>query len=126
MGQLVQKGQGQTEGLKPRIVNKWALLNGHRCCDRLASIFTGIPIVQKHIYLDRKTQHRELVRRGRKTKKPYFAKRAVVRQALEDINTREQKALQGVYDVIVIDPPWPVAVQHRELYENRVALDYPT
>src|SRR5262245_1029499 len=62
----------------------------------------------------------------RKSKKPYNAKRRAVRQALDAVATLEQKALQGVYDVLVIDPPWPVAVQRRKLYPNRVALDYPT
>jgi hypothetical protein len=33
---------------------------------------------------------------------------------LEAVATQEVKALAGVYDVIVIDPPWPVAVNARE------------
>jgi N6-adenosine-specific RNA methylase IME4 len=37
------------------------------------------------------------------------AKREEVIAALEDTAAQEAKAIQGVYDVIVIDPPWPYA-----------------
>jgi N6-adenosine-specific RNA methylase IME4 len=66
------------------------------------------------------------VRKYRKARKPYYLKRAQARQALDAVATREQKALAGVYDVIVVDPPWPVSFQGRKLYPNQVAMPYPT
>jgi N6-adenosine-specific RNA methylase IME4 len=39
------------------------------------------------------------------------SKRAELTARLEDIRAREAKAVAGVYDVIVIDPPWPSAEQ---------------
>jgi len=57
---------------------------------------------------------------------PYYAKRAEVRQALEDSAIVEHKVLEGVYDVVVIDPPWPVAFQAREARPNQIALAYQT
>ena len=45
---------------------------------------------------------------------------------LDDIATREAKALAGVYDVVVIDPPWPMEKIERDVRPNQVAFDYPT
>ena len=53
-------------------------------------------------------------------------KRAEVVASLESVEAREQKALEGVYDVIVIDPPWPMQKIDRDERENQVAFDYPT
>ena len=53
-------------------------------------------------------------------------KRAEVVASLESVDAREQKALKGVYDVIVIDPPWPMQKIDRDERENQVAFDYPT
>jgi len=58
------------------------------------------------------------------------AKRELRREALvtklEDIGTRKVKAAQGVYDVIVIDPPWPMEKIERDVRPNQSELDYPT
>ena len=54
------------------------------------------------------------------------AKRSEVRAALEDIEVQETKAVQGVYDVIVIDPPWPIKKIERYVAPDQVELDYPT
>jgi|RhiMetdeSRZDD1v2_1073273.scaffolds.fasta_scaffold28933_11 N6-adenosine-specific RNA methylase IME4 len=82
------------------------------------------------LYADERTQWRERKRRQRKAKKraaqPYYAKRAEMRQQLEALATHTLKAAQGVYDVVVIDPPWPVAFQAREARPQQVALAYPT
>jgi N6-adenosine-specific RNA methylase IME4 len=53
-------------------------------------------------------------------------KRAAVVAALEDVATREAKQLAGEYDVIVIDPPWPMEKIEREVRPNQVQFDYPT
>jgi len=53
-------------------------------------------------------------------------KRAEVVAKLEDIEVREAKAAEGVYDVIVIDPPWPMQKIERDVAPNQVELDYPT
>ena len=52
-------------------------------------------------------------------------KRAEVVASLESVEAREQKALEGVYDVIVIDPPWPMQKIERDVAPNQVAFDYP-
>jgi len=54
------------------------------------------------------------------------AKRVEVRERLEDVSAREAKATSGVYDVIVIDPPWPMEKIERDVRPNQVAFDYPT
>jgi len=45
---------------------------------------------------------------------------------LEAIEAKEAKAIAGVYDVIVIDPPWPMAKIERDVRPNQAAFDYPT
>jgi N6-adenosine-specific RNA methylase IME4 len=53
-------------------------------------------------------------------------KRAAVVAALEDVATREAKQLAGEYDVIVIDPPWPMEKIERDVRPNQSEFDYPT
>ena len=47
---------------------------------------------------------------------------------LESIASQEAKAIDGVYDVIVIDPPWPMKKVERQDRPMQVGngLDYPT
>jgi len=45
---------------------------------------------------------------------------------LESIATKEAKAIEGIYDVIVIDPPWDMEKIERDVAPNQVAFDYPT
>jgi N6-adenosine-specific RNA methylase IME4 len=54
------------------------------------------------------------------------AKREKVVERLSSIETIEAKAIDGVFDVIVIDPPWPIKKIERDCRPNQVALDYPT
>lgn len=45
---------------------------------------------------------------------------------LEDISALETKVINGVYDVIVIDPPWSMEKIERDVRQNQVAFEYPT
>lgn len=45
---------------------------------------------------------------------------------LEAVEVQEAKAIQGVYDVITIDPPWPMEKIERDVAPNQVAFEYPT
>lgn len=53
-------------------------------------------------------------------------KREEVIASLDSVEAREQKALAGTYDVIVIDPPWPMVKIERDVAPNQVAFEYPT
>ncbi|MFZ3118223.1 MAG: MT-A70 family methyltransferase [Variovorax sp.] len=53
-------------------------------------------------------------------------KRAEIVERLEDISAREVKAASGLYDVVVIDPPWPMQKIEREVRPNQSEFDYPT
>jgi len=53
-------------------------------------------------------------------------KRKTIIDHLEDIELKEAKAIEGVYDVIVIDPPWPMKKIERDVTPNQVEFDYPT
>jgi N6-adenosine-specific RNA methylase IME4 len=53
-------------------------------------------------------------------------KREEVVAKLEDVAAVEAKELAGVYDVIVIDPPWPMEKIERDERQNQVAFEYPT
>ena len=45
---------------------------------------------------------------------------------LEAIEVKEAKVIEGVYDVIVIDPPWPMEKIERDCRPNQSKFDYPT
>jgi len=51
-------------------------------------------------------------------------KRTEVVAKLEDEKTKEAKAIQGVYDVIVIDPPWEMEKIERDVAPEQVEFDY--
>ena len=53
-------------------------------------------------------------------------RREEIANKLNDISTKQAKALQGVYDVVVIDPPWPMTKIARDVRPNQVDFDYPT
>lgn len=52
-------------------------------------------------------------------------KRTEVVAKLESVEVKEAKALQGVFDVIVIDPPWPMQKIDRDVAPNQTGFDYP-
>ncbi len=43
----------------------------------------------------------------------------------EEIAARDPHAFDGTYDVVVIDPPWPMQKIEREVRPNQVGFDYP-
>jgi N6-adenosine-specific RNA methylase IME4 len=45
---------------------------------------------------------------------------------LENTKAKEAKAVDGVFDVIVIDPPWPMKKIERDVRPNQSEFDYPT
>jgi N6-adenosine-specific RNA methylase IME4 len=53
-------------------------------------------------------------------------KRAEVVASLESVEARQAKELSGHYDVIVIDPPWPMEKIERDVRPNQTEFDYPT
>lgn len=53
-------------------------------------------------------------------------KREAIVAKLEDIGAKEAKAASGVYDVIVLDPPWQMEKIERDVAPNQSAFDYPT
>lgn len=53
-------------------------------------------------------------------------KRAEVVAKLEDVEARKAKELAGEYDVIVIDPPWPMEKIERDVRPNQSEFEYPT
>ena len=53
-------------------------------------------------------------------------KRKKIKEKLNDIETVEAKAVEGVFDVIVIDPPWPMKKIELEVLPNQVEFEYPT
>jgi N6-adenosine-specific RNA methylase IME4 len=53
-------------------------------------------------------------------------KRAEVITRLESVEQQEVKATEGVYDVVVIDPPWDTKKIERDVAPNQVEFEYPT
>lgn len=53
-------------------------------------------------------------------------KREAIVAKLEDIKTVAVKELAGIYDVLVIDPPWPMQKIERDERPNQSGFDYPT
>lgn len=53
-------------------------------------------------------------------------KKKEVKAKLESISEQKIKEISGVYDVIVVDPPWPMEKIDRDVRPNQVDFDYPT
>jgi ParB/RepB/Spo0J family partition protein len=49
-----------------------------------------------------------------------------VKANLESISAKEAKAVEGVYDVIVLDPPWIMEKIERDVAPEQTNFDYPT
>jgi len=55
-----------------------------------------------------------------------LARRQEAVDKLDEIATLPTESLNGIYDVIVIDPPWPMKKIEREVAPAQVEFDYPT
>jgi len=66
---------------------------------------------------------REILARAKVIQRERKAARKV---QLDNISTQEAEVIEGVYDVIVIDPPWPMKKIDRYERPNQVGFDYPT
>lgn len=53
-------------------------------------------------------------------------RRHETKQRLDSVATKEAKAIEGVYDVLVIDPPWEMKKIEREERPNQAEFEYPT
>jgi len=53
-------------------------------------------------------------------------KRKDIVKRLNSIEVKEAKVIEGVYDVIIIDPPWPMKKIERDVRPNQSEMDYPT
>jgi N6-adenosine-specific RNA methylase IME4 len=53
-------------------------------------------------------------------------RRAAVAQRLQEIASLPVGATDGLYDVVVIDPPWPMQKIERDVAPEQVGFDYPT
>ena len=79
-----------------------------------------LPQEQRKVVLER-------VEAGEKpTKAIQDVKREEIKQHLESVEVQAVKAVEGVYDVIVIDPPWPIEKIERDERPMQTNLDYPT
>ncbi len=53
-------------------------------------------------------------------------RRAEIVEKLESVAAIEAKATSGLFDVIVLDPPWPMQKIERDVRPNQSEFDYPT
>jgi N6-adenosine-specific RNA methylase IME4 len=54
-------------------------------------------------------------------------KRQERREKLDSLEVQTIKEAKGIYDVIIIDPPWPIQKYiERDCRPNQIGLDYPT
>jgi N6-adenosine-specific RNA methylase IME4 len=83
---------------------------------------------QVHTVATRAPEVLEEVRQGRTTLADAVRgiKRAELVERLTAVEAVEAKAAQGVYDVLVIDPPWPMQKIERDVREQQAGFDYPT
>ena len=51
-------------------------------------------------------------------------KREEIIRTLDSVETKNIKTVKGVFDVVVIDPPWPITKIKRDCRPNQVELDY--
>jgi len=90
-----------------------------------ASISDATPEQQREIIA--KDDEKAILEEARKiqSKKREKARQKVIAN-LEDIATKQVKEAEGVYDVIVIDPPWDMKKIERDVAPEQVEFDYPT
>ena len=103
------KRPGQTAKANAAKVNSGAVSRG----DKLAKTRPDLAAAVRMGEMRPAEAHREM-------------KRVEVVDRLESVGAMEAKAVSGLYDVIVIDPPWPMKKIERDVAPNQVAFEYPT
>lgn len=68
----------------------------------------------------------EMDRTGNVEKAFRAQKKAAQIAVIEEIAKKSPQTIDGRFDVIVVDPPWPMEKIERDCRENQVAFDYPT
>ena len=82
-----------------------------------AQAFTALSVAMKTEVKEGKTTLAQAVR---------SQKKAVLVQKLDTIAAQTPAVPDGVFDVLVLDPPWPMQKIERDVRPNQSAMDYPT
>ena len=102
-------------GVSHGTVDKFKYISKHVEPKIIDALCDGIPIDGKKLSID--GLYKDTVRKKAQAE-------AIAN--LESIETKEAKAVEGVYDVIVLDPPWPMQKIERDVAPQQVGFDYPT
>lgn len=130
------------ESQRAVVASRLANMNPHRPSNKSANLHTSVTQPQAAEMLNVSTRTVatvkaverdapeliQLIESGEMTASKAFTetKRRQVIQQLESVEAKEAKEVKGVYDVIVIDPPWDMQKIEREVAPNQVAFEYPT
>ena len=112
----------QVEAPPKRPVNKTS-------ASKAAAIGVSRPAVERAEFIKRNSPElAKQVTQGEitATKAIQEIRRTAQTKALEEVAAREVEKPTGLYDVIVIDPPWPMVKIERDVRPNQVAFEYPT
>lgn len=120
-GQLPRKGMAQSE---PSLSTADVLAKTHGVSS--ATIKRDGKRAEFVATLPKQTQRDILSGKTTIAKEMQTVRKQEVRASLESITIKEAKAVNGVYDVLVVDPPWPMQKIERDERPNQVLKDYPT
>ncbi len=126
-GKTAGRGRPKQDDRVPQRIGEGNSKHARETATKLAKTF-GTNRTYLHVAAKQPVETLEAIRDG-KVKMPDLIreeKRATIVKALESTAAKEAKALSGVYDVIVIDPPWPMQKIDRDERPNQCEFDYPT
>ncbi len=112
--EAVEKARSLDPDIEPRVVSGKGPAK--------AAVIKAAELIEKH------PDEARAVLEGRATTAHVVRelRRQETAKRLNRIAAREAKAPTGVFDVIVIDPPWPMRKIERNCRPNQTDLDYPT